>query len=315
MESAVKILNGQLKKLPQGTEEFIKKSEELKSVRQRLKDVKDDVYALDKASKDVAVTSEQVTKSSGSSWSSLGSIIAGGIVAAIGMAVMAVINFGKEAYELAKTYSDSFADIRKSTGMTADEVQALNDRIGDLDTRTSQLDLLEIAKVGGQIGIAAKEMDGFVESTDKAVVALGDEFSGGAEEVAGKLGTLKSLFQETKDLDAGTAINKIGSALNELGATGSAKAPVVADFASRIGQLGNLAPEIGQTLGLGAAFQELGLSAEISAGGLSNILLTASKSTDKFSQHLGMTEQAFKDLINTDPNEVIFSDLYPRPDI
>ncbi|MDJ1472823.1 hypothetical protein [Xanthocytophaga flava] len=305
MKAAIAILNAQLEKLPQGTEEFVKKSEELKSVRQRFKDLKEDVYALDKASKDVAVTTEQVSKSSGSSWSALSGMIMGGVLAAIGMVVGAVINFGKEAYELAKTYSDSFADIKKSTGMTADEVQALNDKIGQLDTRTSQLDLLEIAKVGGQIGIAADQMDGFVESTDKAVVALGDEFSGGAEEVAGKLGTLKTLFKETKDLDAGAAINKIGSALNELGASGSATAPVVAEFATRMGQLGNLAPQISQTLGLGAAFQELGLSAEISAGGLSNILLTASKSTGLFAEHLGMTEKAFKDLINTNPNEVI----------
>lgn len=219
--------------------------------------------------------------------------------------LQALYEFGLGAVKMAAEFTDSFADIRKATGMTTDEVQALNDQIAQIDTRTAQKSLLEIAEVGGQIGIAKDEMLGFVESVDKAVVALGDEFQGGAEEVAAKMGTLKTLFKETADLDAGTAINQIGSAINELGAAGSATGPVIADFSMRMGQLGNLSPQISQTMGLGAAFQELGLTAEIAAGGLSNILLGAAKATDLFAQHLGMTEDAFKKLINTNPNEVI----------
>ncbi|MDJ1500448.1 phage tail tape measure protein [Xanthocytophaga agilis] len=295
LEQGTKALWSQLRNLTPGTDEFIKKSKEFDEVKGRLTSLKDEVNGVKKGFFDLGGASNLVKTALG------GAFAVTGIVELAGQ----LIDFGRKAYELAKTYSDSFADIRKSTGMTADEVQALNDRIGDLDTRTSQLDLLEIAKVGGQIGIATNQMDGFIESTDKAVVALGDEFSGGAEEVAGKMGTLASLFKQTKDLNAGDAINQIGSALNELGATGSATAPVVADFTARIGQLGNLAPEISQTMGLGAAFQELGLSAEISAGGLTNILLTASKSTDTFAQHLGMTNEKFKEMINTDPNEVV----------
>lgn len=219
--------------------------------------------------------------------------------------VQAVWQFGQDSIKMAAEVSDSFADIKKATGMTADEVKGLNEEITKIDTRTAQQSLLDIAKVGGQIGIAKEEMLGFVEATDKAVVALGDEFQGGAEEVAGTMGTLKNLFKETKELEAGEAITKIGSALNELGAAGSATAPVVADFTQRMGALGDLSPQISQTMGLGAAFQELGLTAEISAGGLSNILLGAAKATGLFAEHLGMTEAAFKDLINTNPNEVI----------
>jgi hypothetical protein len=217
----------------------------------------------------------------------------------------AIVDFTRESLTMAAKISDAFADIRKVTGMTTKEVEALNSEIQKIDTRTAQESLLDIAKVGGAIGVANQEMLGFVKSTDMAVVALGDEFTGGAEEVAQKMGTLKTLFKETKDLDAGTAINQIGSAINELGAAGTATGPVIAEFTTRMGQLGDLSPQISETMGLGAAFQELGLTAEISAGGLSNILLTASKSTASFADHLGMTEQAFKNLINTNPNEVI----------
>ncbi|MFC6087641.1 phage tail tape measure protein, partial [Sphaerisporangium aureirubrum] len=153
--------------------------------------------------------------------------------------------------------------------------------------------LAQIAVVGGQLGVAKEEMLGFVEATDQAVVALGDEFKGGAEEVAKEIGSLQKLFKETSKLKPGEAIQEIGSALNELGASGSATAPSVAEFTKRIGALGNLAPEINQTLGLGAAFEELGLSAEISSGGLTNILLTATKETAAFAKQLGMTEKEF----------------------
>jgi hypothetical protein len=215
----------------------------------------------------------------------------------------ALFGFGQEAVKMSAKMSDAFSDIQKATGMTTKEVEELNEAIKKIDTRTAQESLLNIAKVGGQIGIAKTEMLGFVESVDKAVVALGDEFTGGAEEVAQKMGTLKNLFKDTKDLEAGEAINKIGSAINELGAAGSATGPVVADFATRIGQLGDLSPQIHETLGLGAAFQELGLTAEISAGGLTNIMLGAAKATGLYANQLGMTEAKFKDLINKNPNE------------
>ena len=219
--------------------------------------------------------------------------------------VQALIQFGRDSLKIAAEVSDSFADIKKATGMTTEEVNGLNDSLQKIDTRTTQQALLDISKVGGQVGIAKEEMLGFVESVDKAVVALGDEFTGGAEEVASTMGVLKTLFKETKELEAGEAITKIGSALNELGAAGSATAPVVADFTTRMGQLGNLSPQISQTMGLGAAFQELGLTAEIAAGGLTNVLINATKETGRFAEYLGMTENAFKDLINNNPNEVI----------
>lgn len=289
-----KALNKEIRDLTPGTEEYIKKTEDLREVNTRLAEVRKDVRAV----------SEEAEKSQ-STWSNVKNWLSDAFKIDIVDLATQVWDFGKRSVLMASEISDSFADIKKATGMTTEEVKALNAEIQKIDTRTAQQSLLEIAKVGGQIGIAKTEMLGFVQSVDKAVVALGDEFQGGAEEVAAKMGTLKTLFEQTKNLDAGTAINKIGSAINELGAAGSATGPVVADFSMRMGQLGNLSPQISQVLGLGASFQEFGLSAEIAAGGLSNILLGAAKATDLFSQHLGMTEAAFKKLINTNPNEFI----------
>ena len=290
-----RLLNNELKDLKVNSEDWLDKMKEVADVDQRLDAVNAEMRAL-----------RVHTDDNVSVWSRLKDTFLATFAAfALDDIIQEVVQFGRESVQAAAETSDAFADIAKSTQMTTDEVAALDAQIQQIDTRTAQAELLEIAKVGGQINIAKDEMLGFVRATDQAVVALGDEFSGGVEEVTTKLGTMKNLFQETKELDAGTAISKIGSALNELGAAGTATAPVVADFTTRMGQLGDLSPQISQTLGLGAAFQELGLSAEISAGGLSNILLTAAKDTATLARQLGITEGEMKKLINTNPNEFL----------
>ena len=290
-----RLLHSEIKQLKVDSDEWVEKLGEIQHVNTRLHDVRKEMDELGGA-----------VQKQGGYWKQFKDDFAATFLAVnLTDVIQEVIQFGTESVEMAAEVTDAFGDIQKTTGMTADEVQALNDRLKEVDTRTAQEALLEIAKVGGQIGVAADEMDGFVVSTDKAVVALGDEFKGGAEEVAGTMGTLSKLFKETKELEAGEAINQIGSAINELGSAGSATGPVIADFAMRMGQLGDLSPQISQTMGLGAAFEELGLSAEISAGGLSNILLGAAKDTEAFAAQIGITDDEFKNLINTNPNEVI----------
>lgn len=200
---------------------------------------------------------------------------------------------------------DAFADIEKATGLSSKGVQALNKELKSIDTRTTNQELRDIAVAGGQLGVANDELLGFVKNTDMAVVALGDEFTGGVTQVAKEIGGLGKLFKETRDLEIGTNINNIGSALNDLGAAGAATSPVVAEFATRIGQLGGLAPTISETLGLGAALQELGLTSEIASSGLSGLLLTAASKSELFAQQLRMSKVEMEALMNRSPNEFL----------
>ena len=229
--------------------------------------------------------------------------------AGIQLGVQAVVSglkqLGSESIDAAVKGSDSIADMEKALNLTTAEAKALRGQLEGIDTRTSEENLEGIAVAAGQLGIAKDQAVAFTQSVDQAVVALGDEFTGGVEDVTKSLGGLQKLFKDTKDVSPTDAITKIGSAVNALGADGQATGPVIADFTARIGQLGDLAPEITQTLGLGAAFQELGLSAEISSGGLTNVLLTASKDTAGFAKQIGLTDKEFQKLLNSDPNEVI----------
>ncbi|MGJ8760405.1 MAG: phage tail tape measure protein [Polaribacter sp.] len=200
--------------------------------------------------------------------------------------------------------ADAQSDVQKTTGLTKDEVDELTKSFSKLNTRTSRVDLLKIAEEGGRIGIVKEEIQDFVAVMNKANVALGDSFSGGVEEVASKLGKLKLLFKETKDIGVEKAYESIGSAINELGANGVATESNIASFATRVGSLPDaLKPTIQDALGLGAAFEESGIQAEISGRSYSIFLGEAAKSSDEFAKIMGITTAEVEDLINTNPTE------------
>jgi len=200
--------------------------------------------------------------------------------------------------------SDAQSDVMKTTGMTKVEVDELTKSFGLLQTRTSRIDLLGIAEQGGRIGIAKAEIGDFVAVMNKASVSLGDSFTGGAEEVANKLGKIKFLFEETKNMNVDQSYNAIGSAINELGANGVASEANIAEFTTRIGSLTDvLKPTIQETLALGTAFEESGIEAEVSSRAYGIFMKQASTETGKFAKVMGISEQKVKDMINTNPLE------------
>lgn len=198
--------------------------------------------------------------------------------------------------------SDRMADVQKSTGMSNVQVALLKNNIDALDTRTKIDDLLDISKIGGQLGVPTQEMLGYTATIDKAAVALKDEFAGGVEQVSNELGKLKQLYKDTSGLSYADGINRIGSSVNALGAAGAATGSNMTDFALRMGQLGTLAPKIADSLGFAATLQEIGMSSEIASGGLTNLLLQAANNSAAFSKQMGMTNEEFLKLYNGDPN-------------
>ncbi len=208
-----------------------------------------------------------------------------------------------QAVQASAQLSDKLADVTKASGLAGAELEQFRMQLQELDTRTSLNELIDISIIGGKLGIAKNELLEFTKAVDMAVVSLGDEFSGGAEEVATKLGKLQKLFKQTADMKVGEAMTKIGSSLNYLGSAGSATGNNIAEFTTRIGQLGTMAPSIADTMGLGSALEELGLNAEIASGGVTNILTTATNKTKEFSMQMGMSVSQVENLINTSPNE------------
>lgn len=200
--------------------------------------------------------------------------------------------------------ADQQANVRKTTGMTKDEVDALTEAFGRLQTRTSRMELLEIAEEGGRIGIAKDQMKDFLEVMNMANVALGDTFTGGVSEVASVLGKLKFLFEETKDLGVDVAYHSIGSAINELGANGAATENNIAEFATRVGALpAQLKPSVAEALALGASFEESGIKAEVGARAYGIVLRAATEKTEKFAKVMKLSVGEVEEMINRDPTK------------
>jgi TP901 family phage tail tape measure protein len=212
-----------------------------------------------------------------------------------------VASYFTDAWSAAIKLSDQMADIAKTTGMTVDEVKALNSALSQIDTRTSMSDLREIAKIGGQFGVAKDQLVDFVRAVDRTAIALGDEFAGGAEEVASSMSKLRNVLVDIKSDNIGSDIGFISNAINELAAAGVATGPVVADFANRIGGYGaQVGLTSGQILGLSATLQELAVSTERGGTAVVRIIQKMLTDTAAFAEVAGMDVKKFEELLNKD---------------
>ncbi|MET3035804.1 phage tail tape measure protein [Chryseobacterium sp. NRRL B-14859] len=294
-------LERELRRLPVGTREFNARAEELRQARQRFQEVRNEIDSL------------SGTLNNASGFLGLfrnGLLRFGDTFREVFSANMAerffdvIIDKGKETVDQLLKISDAMTDVEKTTGMSTDQVKDLWTQFDAMDTRTNKLERLKIAEVGGRLGVPIEEMKDFVQEVDKAYVALGDSFEGGLEGVVDQLGKIKGLFNGTKELSYAEAINRIGSALNTLAAAGTASEGNIAQFALRVGNLPEaLRPSIDKVLGLGAAFEESGIDAQIAASGFSNFISQAGEGIEGFAISMHMSSKEAQNLLNTKPEE------------
>lgn len=283
LQNELKKLNAMKGSLTPQTKEFDDLQKKINAVTDRLYEVKNGVYGF-------GATLNKIKDE----------IKAFGAVALAALGLDFLAQQFTSIVQGAGKLSDQLADIRKSTGLTDDEVKKLNKSFGELATRTSTSDLRDIAKVGGQLGIAKDQILGFTESVDKLNVALGDEFAGGAEEITNVVGKLRNTFTDIKSDNVGDDLLKIGNALNLLGQEGIATAPIVSNLAQRIGSAGQIyGMTAGQTFGLSAAMQELGITAERGGTAVVKVLQKLSKSPEDFAKIAKMGTAEFTNLVNT----------------
>ncbi len=298
----VKKLEGDLKKLSPGTEAFNKKAAELKEAKAQFENIKKEIEGVnDTLNKSGALLDS--TKGRLSKFTeAVTTVVTGNLLTDF---LSNIAGAAKDSVGELLEISDAMTGVEKTSGLAAEKVRELWNDFDALDTRTSKKELLDIAQIGGRLGITDKEqLREFTEEIDKIYVALGDSFQGGLEAVTTKVGKLKNLFEETKNQNYGEALNAIGSALNELGANGTASEENISEFAMRIGQLpGALKPTISQTLGLGAAFEESGIDAEIAASGYSRFMSVAGTNVEAFAKQMRMSAEEAKALFETKPEE------------
>ena len=291
----VRTLSRELRNLTPGTEEFQQRAAQLREAQAHFNRVRDEINQVNGAITQTATSTSRFGDIVRGVFT--GNLITGFFSSLVGKA--------RESVDELLKISDLMTGVEKTTGLASSQVRELWNEFDELNTRTSKQELLNIAQIGGRLGITDKEqIKEFTEQIDKIYVALGDSFQGGLEEVTTKVGKLKNLFEETRDQNYGEALNAIGSALNELGANGSSSEQNITDFATRIGALpAVLKPSIEKTLGLGAAFEESGIDAEVASSGYSRFMSVAGNNIVAFAKQMKLTTKEASELFNTHPEE------------
>lgn len=236
----------------------------------------------------------------------------GGVIAGA-FGVTAVIAAGRAVVNTNAEISDSLADVRRTAGLTAKEADVLSESLKRIDTRTNLKDLLGISIIGGQLGIAKDQLDGFTEAIDQLAVTLSGELQGGAEGIAKSLGVLDNVFQVTSDNagDVNASYNKIGSAILSLGQSGLATGEFLADFGERVGGLAKQAGiSLPVILSYGAVLQENGVSAEVAGTSFKRLLSALSTNSGGFfavakMADANLTLKEFNTIVNTDTKKAL----------
>lgn len=199
--------------------------------------------------------------------------------------------------------SDAIADVAKTAGIATNEAQQLADVLEFRDTRTSLVDQLKIAQIGGQLGVAKEQLLGFTESVDVLNVSLGDQF-GNVEEITRVIAGLRNVLTDFKTGDVSNDVLRLGNALNFLEAQGNATAPTIAEFVNRIsGSAIPLGVTTQEIFGLSTALAELNINPERGATAITRLLIEVARTPEVFAKSLGFTKQQTEDFaqqVNTD---------------
>ena len=179
--------------------------------------------------------------------------IAGGIRSAVGAAI---------------DFESAMADVRKVVDF--DTPQQFKDMQQDILklTRTLPMTAEDIAKIvaaGGQAGIAKEDLLGFAEAAAKMGVA----FDITADQAGDMMAKWRTAFKMNQD-----EVIALADKINYLGNTTAASAPLISDVVTRIGPLGEVGGVAsGEIAALGASIVGSGVSSEIAATGIKNLVL------------------------------------------
>ena len=202
------------------------------------------------------------------------------------------------------TFSDLQADVMKTTGLSATEVENLAATLKTIDTRSSVNELMELATTAGKLGISAKEdVEGFVRAADQINVALGEDLGEGAIREIGKI---SDVFGLTDAYGIEKAYLKIGSAINSLGQSSTASESYLVEFTQRLAGVAKQAGiSVEQILGYGSAMDQNGQNVEMAATAFQGFITKMFSDTATFARIANMDVSAFTELLRNDANQAI----------
>lgn len=217
--------------------------------------------------------------------------------------------YGSGLYKAVQTYSgldEAMSNARKTTGMTREEVEELNVSLGKIDTRTAQEELLGMARIGGKLGIAKQDIEGFTRAADIIKISLGKDLGDNVETTIGQIGKLVNVFQLNKEFGIEQGMMKTAAAVNELGKSSTANEANIVEFMRRVGGVGYSAKmSLANIAGLGATLDDLGQTMEVAGTSMSQVITGMFRRTDAFAAAAKMNVKDFRKLMVEDMNEAL----------
>ena len=285
LQRTLKTLEKQLNNLERGSEAWKRQTEYIKQVRAE----------IDKVNRELR-NGETFWERFNRKMNDWQTTLAAGVAAVTG-----VVMAGRSAVNAYAEMDAEMANVRKFTGMTAEQVALLNQEFQKIDTRTSREDLNRLAQEAGRLGKTSQEdVLGFVKAADQINVAL-DDLGDGATLTLSKL---TNIFGDEARLGTERSLLAVGSVINELSQNCTASAPYLAQFSQRLAGVGAQAGmTIPQLMAFAAVLDSQGQAVEMSATALSKLIMDLFKETDKIAKATGLDLAEFQETLNRSTNE------------
>lgn len=239
----------------------------------------------------------------GKAWGGVSQVFLG-----VKSAIQSVMGSLNEYTQAFASMDEHMASVRKYTGMTTEEVDALNESFNGMDTRTSREALNDLAADAGRLGIQGKQavLD-FVQAADLINIALGEDLG---EDAIKNIGKLADVFGDSQRLGLKQAMLSTASTINELAQSSSASEPYLMEFASRLGGVGASAGMTqAQLLGIASVMDQNKVNVEKGATAMQNILNALFADTAKMAKGAGLDVQQFTAILKKDANEALLTFL------
>ena len=285
LQKTLQTLNKQLDYMERGSDAWTAQAQRIRLVKEEIARVNGEL-----------AKSQTFLERFNSKWQEWQTVAVGGVAALTG-AVMA----GKKAVQMYAEMEQEMASVRKYTGMTAEQVEHLNEEFKKIDTRSPREELNRLAQEAGRLGKTSEEdVLGFVKAADQINVAL-DELGDGATL---QLSKLTSIFGDEERLGTERSLLAVGSVINELSQNCTAGASYLAQFGQRLAGVGAQAGmTVPQVMAFGAVLDSQGQKVEMSATALSKLIMNLFKNTEKIASATGMDLEKFNAALKSSTNE------------
>lgn len=209
--------------------------------------------------------------------------------------------------EAANDLDTAFRDMKKTVAGTEEEFEELEDAAVEYSQThvTSAEEILEIEELGGQLGIAADELEEFADVVSNISIATDLDADEAAEDVGELINVLDDLSVDN--------VEQFSDALVRLGNNGASTESEIADVATRIAStastMGMTTPEI---LAWSSTLASTGVSAETAGTALVDTMVdiesavaNESEALDVFAEAAGMSAEEFADAWQNEPSDAL----------